>query len=96
MSRPIWADGTSRSLQKAKCYSEKIIILPFDLRRIRRNPHTRAAYLHAVKLFLAWAEGRLELINIAPKDVGQYFDGLRKHNLSVACSVPTELSCRKT
>jgi integrase/recombinase XerD len=49
-----------------------------------RNPHTRAAYLHAVKLFLAWAEIRgLELINIAPKDVGQYFDGLRKQNLSV-------------
>ena len=50
-----------------------------------RNPHTRVAYLHAVKLFLGWAEGRgLELVNIAPKDVGQYFDGLRKRNLSVA------------
>ena len=50
-----------------------------------RNPHTRAAYLHAVRLFLAWAEARgLELIKIAPKDVGQYFDGLRKKDLSVA------------
>src|ERR1700722_6254071 len=39
-----------------------------------RNPHTRTAYFHAVKLFLAWAEARgLELANIAPKDVGQYF-----------------------
>ena len=50
-----------------------------------RNPHTRAAYLHAVEKFLAWAEGRgLELINIAPKDVGQYFDGLREQNSSIA------------
>jgi integrase/recombinase XerD len=50
-----------------------------------RNPHTRAAYLRAVKQFLAWAETRgLELVKIAPKDVGQYFDGLRKKNLSVA------------
>jgi site-specific recombinase XerD len=50
-----------------------------------RNPHTRAAYLHAVKMFLAWAEGRgLELTRIAPKDVGQYFDGLRQKHLSVA------------
>ena len=44
-----------------------------------RNEHTRAAYMHAVRQFLAWCEGRgLELIRIAPKDVGQYFDGLRK------------------
>jgi integrase/recombinase XerD len=50
-----------------------------------RNEHTRAAYLHAVKLFLAWAEARkLELPRIAPKDVGQYFDRLRKHK-----SIPT-------
>jgi integrase/recombinase XerD len=41
--------------------------------------------LRAVKRFLAWAETRgLELVKIAPKDVGQYFDGLRKKNLSVA------------
>lgn len=44
-----------------------------------RNPHTRAAYLHAVKVFLSWAEARrLSLVQIAPKDVGQYFDGMRK------------------
>ena len=36
-----------------------------------RNEHTRAAYLHAVRQFLQWAEKRgLELARIAPKDVG--------------------------
>lgn len=50
-----------------------------------RNEHTRAAYLVAVKRFLAWAEARgLELARIAPKDVGQYLDGLRKENTPVA------------
>lgn len=50
-----------------------------------RNEHTRAAYLRAVRLFLAWCEQRgLELARVAPKDVGQYLDGLRKNNLSVA------------
>lgn len=50
-----------------------------------RNPHTRAAYLHAVKKFLAWAEDRgLELVRITPKDVGQYMDGLRKEKTSIA------------
>jgi integrase/recombinase XerD len=50
-----------------------------------RNEHTRAAYLHAVKMFLAWSDGRgFELVKIAPKDVGQYFDGLRKKGLSIA------------
>ena len=35
--------------------------------------------------FLAWCEQRgLELPRIAPGDVGQYFDGLRKKGLSVA------------
>jgi site-specific recombinase XerD len=45
-----------------------------------RNEYTRRAYLHAVKLFLAWAEkhGRSELVNIAPWDVGQYFGELAK------------------
>ena len=44
-----------------------------------RNEHTRAAYLRAVKLFLAWCEGRgVELVRVTPKDVGQYLDGLRK------------------
>ena len=50
-----------------------------------RNEHTRQAYLIAVKRFLAWAEVRgLEMVRIAPKDVGQYLDGLRKENTSVA------------
>src|SRR5438132_4444610 len=38
-----------------------------------RNEHTRAAYLHAVKQFLSWADGRgLELVTISPEDVGRY------------------------
>ena len=50
-----------------------------------RNEHTRAAYLHAVRRFLAWAESRqLEMVRITPKDIGQYFDRLRKENMSVA------------
>ena len=50
-----------------------------------RNEHTRAAYLIAVRRFLKWAERRgLELVRITPKDVGQYIDGLRKENTSVA------------
>src|SRR5207245_2817202 len=48
-----------------------------------RNENTRAAYLRAVKQFLAWCEARgLDLPRIAPKDVGQYFDGQKK--LSIA------------
>ena len=50
-----------------------------------RNEHTRSAYLFNVKQFLAWCERKgLELPRIAPRDVGQYMDGLRKQNLSVA------------
>ena len=50
-----------------------------------RNEHTRSAYLVAVKRFLVWAEARgLELRGITPKDVGQYMDGLRNENTSVA------------
>jgi len=50
-----------------------------------RNEHTRAAYRRAVDRFLAWCERRgLELARIAPRDVGQYFDGLRKENLGIA------------
>ena len=50
-----------------------------------RNEHTRTAYLIAVKRFLTWAEKRgLELVRIAPKDVGNYLDGLKKQNTSVA------------
>ncbi|HEY6271724.1 MAG TPA: tyrosine-type recombinase/integrase [Terriglobales bacterium] len=50
-----------------------------------RNEQTRSAYLVAVKRFLTWGEERgLELVRITPKDVGQYFDGLRKENVSIA------------
>src|ERR1700728_2393877 len=50
-----------------------------------RNEHTRAAYLTAVKRFLAWAERcGLELRRIAPRDVGEYLDGLRKENTSIS------------
>lgn len=50
-----------------------------------RNEHTRTAYRRAVNRFLDWCESRgLELPRIAPGDVGQYFDGLRKKGLSVA------------
>src|SRR5438105_11961557 len=50
-----------------------------------RNEHTRSAYLIAVRRFFAWAETRdLELRQITPRDVGQYFDGLRKENTSIA------------
>jgi integrase/recombinase XerD len=49
-----------------------------------RNEHTRRAYLHAVKLFLAWAEkhGRGELVNIAPWDVGLYFGELKTTSIA--------------
>ena len=41
------------------------------------NPHTRKNYLHAVRKFLAWAEDhRLELVDISPGDVGEYFQDL--------------------
>jgi site-specific recombinase XerD len=50
-----------------------------------RNEHTRVAYRRAVDRFLAWCEQRgLALARIAPGDVGQYFDGLRKTNLGIA------------
>src|SRR3989454_1076647 len=50
-----------------------------------RNAHTRSAYRIAIRRFLVWAEARgLELVSIAPKDVGQYLDGLRQENTSVA------------
>jgi integrase/recombinase XerD len=50
-----------------------------------RNEHTRAAYLHAVRQLLTWAEDHgLELVSITPKSVGQYFDELRKKSTSIA------------
>jgi site-specific recombinase XerD len=44
-----------------------------------RNAHTRRAYIHAVRQFLAWAEGQgvetpVELRRITPGLVGQYID----------------------
>jgi site-specific recombinase XerD len=49
-----------------------------------RNPHTRRAYLHAVRSFLAWTEHEaLELPSVTPGMVGQYLDGL-------AVSTPTK------
>lgn len=49
-----------------------------------RNTYTRRAYLHAVRSFLRWAEGRgVELHRITPGLVGMYFDGL-------ALSTPTK------
>jgi integrase/recombinase XerD len=49
-----------------------------------RNPHTRRAYLHAVRQFLAWCElQRLELPQITPGWVGIYYDQLTS-------SIPTK------
>ena len=40
-----------------------------------RNPHTRAAYLHAVRRFLAWVEPQeVPIERITPGMVGRYFD----------------------
>ncbi|MCA9232487.1 MAG: tyrosine-type recombinase/integrase [Planctomycetales bacterium] len=42
-----------------------------------RNPHTRHAYLTAVRRFLAWLEPQgIPLAKITPGMVGQYFDSL--------------------
>ena len=41
------------------------------------NAHTRKNYMHAVRQFLAWVEGRnLELVRITPGDVGEYLQDL--------------------
>ena len=44
-----------------------------------RNPHTRRAYVRAVRHFLEWAEKHVgrELTQIAPWHVGEYFEKLR-------------------
>jgi site-specific recombinase XerD len=44
-----------------------------------RNEHTRRAYQHAVKLFLNWIgkHGGGELANIAPWQVGKYFEEMK-------------------
>jgi hypothetical protein len=50
-----------------------------------RNEHTRAAYFVAVKQFLAWSQlHKIELTRVTPRDVGEYLDGLRKRNVSIA------------
>lgn len=42
-----------------------------------RNTHTRRAYGHAARQFLAWCERRgSQLHQVSPRDVGQYFDGM--------------------
>ena len=42
---------------------------------ILRNPHTRAAYRHAVRRFLAWTEPQgVAIERITPGMVGRYFD----------------------
>ncbi|MHC5538990.1 tyrosine-type recombinase/integrase [Singulisphaera rosea] len=41
------------------------------------NAHTRKNYMHAVRRFLGWVEERnLEMVRIAPGDVGEYLQGL--------------------
>ncbi|MBC7817340.1 MAG: tyrosine-type recombinase/integrase, partial [Planctomycetaceae bacterium] len=42
-----------------------------------RNPHTRVAYMRAVRSFLEWAEKKsIPLTQIEPGKVGEYFDQL--------------------
>jgi site-specific recombinase XerD len=49
-----------------------------------RNPHTRRAYIHAVRSFLVWMEHRaMALPSVTPGMVGRYLDGL-------AVSTPTK------
>lgn len=49
-----------------------------------RNPNTRRAYESAVRRFLSWIEAqRSELVQVTPRDVGDYLDGLK-------LSVPTK------
>jgi site-specific recombinase XerD len=56
-----------------------------------RNPHTRRAYLHAVRRFLAWAEGQeVALARITPGLVGQYLDGLATGTPPRPASIPTK------
>lgn len=40
-----------------------------------RNPHTRAAYGHAIQRFLDWSYHRgIDLARITPRNVGEYLD----------------------
>ena len=56
-----------------------------------RNPHTRRAYAHAVRRFLAWLTPREpELDRITPGLVGQYLDQLVTGQPPRPASVPTK------
>lgn len=56
-----------------------------------RNPHTRRAYVRAVRAFLAWAEGQgVALGQIAPGQVGQYLDQIKTGNPPRPASIPTK------
>ena len=40
-----------------------------------RNPHTRAAYSHAIQRFLDWSHRQgIDLVRITPRNVGEYLD----------------------
>ena len=42
-----------------------------------RNPHTRKAYLHALRVFSDWCQARaVELVKVTPGHVGRYLDAL--------------------
>lgn len=42
-----------------------------------RNPHTRKAYLHALRVFSDWCHQRgIELVRVMPGHVGRYLDAL--------------------
>jgi site-specific recombinase XerD len=42
-----------------------------------RNPSTRKAYLHSIRLFSDWCMTReLDLVRVTPADVGRFLDGL--------------------
>ena len=42
-----------------------------------RNPHTRKAYLRALRVFSEWCrERRIELVQVTPGHVGRYLDAL--------------------
>jgi integrase/recombinase XerD len=55
-----------------------------------RNPHTRRAYRHAVRRFLAWAAAEgFGLRQITPGLVGRYLDQLRTGTPPRPASIPT-------
>jgi site-specific recombinase XerD len=61
---------------KAAGYASAFAYEEFLFGKIR-NPHTRRAYTHAVKRFLAWIHKHaLSLPQVTPKDVSDYFETL--------------------